>query len=240
MPDAKGKIRMPFVKSLFDSSSLSLLLSNLVVILLAVLQDWDLLSVMWLYWAQSVVIGLFYFLRMLNLKEFSTEGLKMNGQPVEPTRATQRQVAFFFLLHYGFFHFFYAVFLSGFSVLELFGSGFGLADIIYIILAAVLFFMNHLYSFKHNLAEDARHKPNIGSMMFFPYLRIIPMHMTIIGGGILAGEEGWAWIPLVFFMALKTVADVLMHAVEHRPRPFDDNHNENVDTYDDPAGGSCA
>ena len=46
--------------------------------------------------------------------------------------------------------------------------------------------------------------------MFHPYIRIIPMHITIVAGSIFAS----AMLP--FFLILKTFSDVLMHIVEHR------------------------
>ena len=48
--------------------------------------------------------------------------------------------------------------------------------------------------------------------MFTPYLRIVPMHLTIIFGGLMAHTNAG----LLLFGVLKTVADVAMHAVEHR------------------------
>jgi hypothetical protein len=45
--------------------------------------------------------------------------------------------------------------------------------------------------------------------MFYPYLRIIPMHFTIIFGSML--PQGM--LPL--FVLLKTGADAGMHLVEH-------------------------
>ena len=65
---------------------------------------------------------------------------------------------------------------------------------------------------KHNLEKDSERVPNIGTVMFFPYLRIIPMHLTIIFGGMFAKEST---IVLLIFLGLKTFADVLMHVIEH-------------------------
>ena len=53
--------------------------------------------------------------------------------------------------------------------------------------------------------------PNIGSMMFSPYIRIMPMHAFIVFGAFFAGPH----VALVFFMILKTLADEAMHALEH-------------------------
>ena len=48
--------------------------------------------------------------------------------------------------------------------------------------------------------------------MFFPYARIVPMHITIvIGGAFLANQAA-----LFMFLALKTIADIAMHVSEHR------------------------
>ena len=39
---------------------LSLIFANLVTIVLAILGNWDLATVMFIYWAQSIIIGIFY------------------------------------------------------------------------------------------------------------------------------------------------------------------------------------
>jgi hypothetical protein len=57
---------------------------------------------------------------------------------------------------------------------------------------------------------DLRNNPNIGTLMFLPYARIIPMHLTIVLALPLGGGALW------FFVLLKTAADVIMHKVEHR------------------------
>ena len=160
---------------------------------------------MWVYWAQSVVIGCFNWKRILDLKRFSTKGLLINDQPVQPTRATQRQTAWFFLFHYGLFHLAYFFFLSekkppsGMTV-------FGIAA------CALAFLVTHGFSYWHNRQRDLNRTPNIGTIMFLPYARIIPMHLTIILGSYCAENSTGT---LVLFLALKTLADVIMHMVEH-------------------------
>lgn len=44
--------------------------------------------------------------------------------------------------------------------------------------------------------------------MFYPYARIIPMHLTIIFGPAFN-------LSLPLFLLLKTIADVIMHSVEY-------------------------
>ena len=188
------------------SSLYVLLLSNLVTIVIAVYQGWAAKEVMLIYWSQSVIIGIFNVRRMLALQNFSTDGVKMNNRSVDPTPGTKRGMAFFFALHYGFFHAVYLVFL-------LVGNH-GETSMNTVAFAACIlaFVINHGYSYRANLESDLARNPNIGTIMFFPYARIIPMHLTIIFGGFMSGASTFA---LVLFLLLKTVADVIMHVVEH-------------------------
>ena len=52
---------------------------------------------------------------------------------------------------------------------------------------------------------------NVAALMFVPYLRIVPMHLTIVFGI----SRAHSTVGLLFFGGLKTVADMAMHYVEH-------------------------
>ena len=146
-------------------------------------------------------------MRILQLKEFSTEGFKINGRPAQPTQATKLFTAFFFLFHYGLFHFVYLIFLLTGTFAKAYGNVPNSVELKYIALTSLLFFISHLFSFFYNGPQDTK-KQNIGSLMFYPYARIIPMHLTIVAGSVFGGA-------LFFFLVLKTFADAIMHIVEH-------------------------
>ena len=189
-----------------DRSMVVLLLSNLVTIVLAVYQQWDVFVLMWIYWGQSVIIGYFNVRRIMDLKEFSTAGFKINNRAVEPTPATQRQTAVFFALHYGIFHLGYLVFLSVDTKVA------GSFPVFYVLVCIGVFYLNHWFSYRYNRELEQDRVPNIGSIMFFPYIRIIPMHLMIVAGvSIFGGSTG----ALIIFLLLKTAADTAMHFVEH-------------------------
>ncbi|GGD09114.1 DUF6498-containing protein [Aquisalinus flavus] len=182
-----------------DTGLWFVVLGNLFIIGLAKIQGWPLGEVLWVYWLQSIIIGVVHFFRLLALKDFSTENFTMNGRSVEPTQGTKISVAIFFAFHYGFFHIVYGVFL-----LVQYGEDLGNAGIG---LAVIVFLVSHIASLiSGGKAEDV--KLNIGSMMFMPYLRIVPMHLIIMLGGVYAG------LGIVLFMAMKTIADGGMHVVE--------------------------
>ena len=94
-----------------DPSFWMVVAGNAFSIAMAIWQGWDLAEIMWVYWTQSVLIGAINFWRIWTLREFSTEGIRMNDRPVPETPQAKRQIACFFALHYGFFHFVYLVFI---------------------------------------------------------------------------------------------------------------------------------
>lgn len=187
-------------------SALTLVLSNVFTIVVAVLEQWNLSKLLWIYWGQSLVIGYFNWRRIRCLKEFSTEGLMINDQPVAATKLTQRKVANLFALHYGGFNVVYCLFLfiekTGLSQLEIFSAASCLA----------VFVFNHWVSFRQNIEKYIASKPNLGTVMFFPYARILPMHLTILVGSYFEDRSTGT---LILFLILKTFADLMMHLVEH-------------------------
>jgi hypothetical protein len=189
---------------LADSSVWSLVAVNVVALALALHQHWSLPSLMLLYWAQSVVIGIANFFRILSLDKFSTENFTVNGQAVEPTPQLKRRTAGFFAVHYGVFHVVYLGFIVGFGRGAPIWSG-------WLALCTALFALNHLWSYRRNRELDRQGTPNIGALMFMPYGRIVPMHAIILSGALFAPTG----IGVVIFAVLKTAADVAMHIVEH-------------------------
>lgn len=189
-----------------DRSLLALLWSNLFTMVLALFQQWDVGWLMWVYWGQSVIIGCFNVRRILDLRQFSTEGFRINNRAVEPTRKTQRETAVFFALHYGFFHVGYLVFLVKETTIG--------GDLLWLGIAVCIFafYLNHRFSYHYNRERERERVPNIGSIMFFPYVRIIPMHLMIVAGWEFAGDTV---VGLLIFLLLKTAADVAMHVIEH-------------------------
>jgi hypothetical protein len=199
-------------ESKLDSSVQSLIVCNLVVIVWAVIEKWSIFTLMWIYWTQSVSIGIFCFIRMLTLKKFSTKNFQGggSGKPLAATTLTKIHTSIFFLFHYGGFHLAYAAFLvaPGKS-----------AEPVPVVLAGTLFFVNQFFSFVYNRERHGLRRLNIGKLMFFPYMRIIPMHVTIFAAQLLREKYDVALdgrLTLALFLLLKTVADVVMYIKQLR------------------------
>lgn len=194
----------PAPRLVFDTSAWSLIAANGAALVAAFVFDWTTNSLMLIYWSQSVIIGLSYFFRILSLEKFSTENFQINGRSVDPTPTTKVQVALFFALHYGMFHFIYYIFLVHDPDQPV------VLDAAFWICAAA-FAINHFWSYRYNRDIDRQGTPNIGTLMSTPYIRILPMHFTFILGSHFIDSGA----TLLLFGGLKTLADVVMHSTEH-------------------------
>jgi hypothetical protein len=222
-------IRLDMPDTPSDRAVWGIVATNAVVVGVAAIGDGGLLMLLWPYWVQSVVIGAFAARRIYVLERFSTDGFSINDRAVEPTRSTARQTAGFFVLHYGIFHLVYLGFLIGFTATagaigivpvtdtssgEVYQFAVGVMsrwDHLWLVVLGIGFWQSHGASHREHVAADLAGTPKIGTLMGLPYARILPMHLTIIFGALLGGGGS-----VVLFGGLKTLADVIMHKVEHR------------------------
>ena len=221
-----------------DPSVISLLIANFITAFFAFSKGWSILFILWVYWFQSVIIGFFNFIRILSLKAPKVN-IYRKKKIVRVSSFVKILLALFFLFHYGIFHLVYFVFLLAGStftflsrvevvtplgrILKPLTKG----DVSIILLSSFIFFINHLFSFFYHRESD-RKKETISRLMFYPYLRIIPMHLTIILGGFLVVgisflnvifHSFWGhFVPqmiIIIFISLKTLVDILTHIREH-------------------------
>jgi hypothetical protein len=193
------------------SGVLGVIATNLVAIGIAWWQHWPLVTLLWPYWMQSVIIGWYSHRRILALRQFSTEDTSFDqGSP----EAAKRHAADFFTMHYGVFHLVYALFLLAVMSGDTRGvPAYHVSPLDLVLMAAltVSFVLSHRASYQRIMAADQQGRPNITNVILLPYLRIVPMHLTIIFG-LSAGYAGG----MLLFATLKTAADALMHWIEYR------------------------
>ena len=159
-------------------------------------------TIVWLFWCQSVLIGVFNFIELLTTKTAEAKGFTMNDQPVDP-KQSRGCYSFFFLFHYEGFHFGYFIFL-------LVQLGVKNIDDSFLKFALLALTVNLLITFIRHKQDYKNHPPNLGAMFFLPYLRIVPMHMMILLPAFLG------WKPSLVFLILKAVFDVIGHLIATR------------------------
>ena len=186
-------------------SARNLLLANAATLAAALAFDWGVGWLLWPYWLQSVVIGWYARRRMLALQRFSTEGFTSNGQRVPEDDRGKRSTANFFALHYGFFHLGYLVFLAAEHRP---GAPW---DWLLLLACGASFVLSQRQTYREQHAADLRGRPNLGALMFTPYLRVVPMHLAIIVGAGSSGS-GALWL----FTGLKTASDLALDWIDRR------------------------
>ncbi|MEI7498340.1 MAG: DUF6498-containing protein [Candidatus Falkowbacteria bacterium] len=189
---------------IYDPSFWLLLISNLVAIYFIIKNNVPVQSVMLIYWLQSIIIGAVNVVRILLLKNFSTENVQINGRAAANTESTRYFIAGFFIVHFGLFHLVYLAFISSGTI-----TGSSNLEWAPALSVASGFLISHIFSFIYNLKTEIEGK-NIGTVMFAPYLRIVPMHLAIILGA------GMSLVALNILLILKTIIDLGSHIVKHK------------------------
>ena len=186
-------------------SIIPLVLANLVPLGGVLFLGWDLFSILYLYWLESAVIGIFNVIKIIIVGPISSI-----------------LVVPFFIFHYGMFMSGHLIFL-----VALFGPkgaqisfppfGFVLKTMTPGIAVALLFlFGSHTYSFFTNFIGRVEYiRKDVKNQTTDPYQRIVLMHLTIIFGGGLVMWFGKPVAGLVVMVILKIIMDGRAHVKEH-------------------------
>jgi len=199
----------------------TLVLANLLPLGLVAAGVWDVAEVVFFYWFENLIVGLFNLLRIMTAASLEIGARLFLGT--------------FFTVHYGMFcmgHMVFLVDVFGFPGLPpgqpAPGGGFALFDVI---AAPELLFPprfwwpllvlagSHGLSFlTHYLLGGERLTASQGTLMGRPYGRIVVMHLWLFAGGFLIMHWQAPMVALLALVLLKTLIDASSHAYLHRPR----------------------
>ncbi len=218
----KNESKLNWSQALKSSSFWQLLVTNIFTIFLAIIQNWGPGELIWTYFGQSIIIGIYQYKKIKDLKHFSVKGLTIRDRKPEVSQKTKNYLATFFAGHFGLFHILFFVFFS-----QTPSSLINRQSSIFVLASIFSFFFNHLSSYRQNKNSDQNRAPNIGYMTFFPYLRVVPMHLIVIAAGHFTQNN--LNMLAILFLGLKTAADLIMHSVEHFSEPVNINKNKTIE-----------
>jgi len=199
-----------------DRSVQSLIFVNILTIVFALIDNWNLFDILFIYWCQSVIIGIFNFLRIMTSKiklpkKISKNKLKDKGKIKKISYFFRIFYGLFFLFHYGGFHFIYLMFISDITANNI------SSITTFVLIHIGIYFINHAFSFFHNMKDKSKKELHVKHIFKAPYKRIIPMHLTLMFGFMTTLLLGLPQIiTLVFFLILKTIIDVASHMHKHK------------------------
>ena len=216
-------------------SVIALVLANLVPLAGVFVFGWEVFPVLFLFWMENVVVGIFNVLKMLLVS------------PRDPIQWVIKLFLIpFFCFHYGMFTLVHGVF-----VIALFGGGLKgqsglfpsvdkLCQIVtqnHLEWAFLGLALSHGVSFVHNylwLGEYRQSK--LQSLMAQPYGRVMVLHVTILGGGFLMMALHSPAAGLAVLVLLKTTIDLAAHLRERAKFAAQDNNTpEEGPAADNPA-----
>lgn len=162
-------------------------------------------TLIWLYWCQSVLLGVFNVLDMVTVKLVAPGAYKQDGLTGITVKGFS---AVFFIFHYGFFHLVYLVFIATMKPRYPIQWDFFKYFIGAFIAGQIITFVQHKILQK-------RTNSAAGASLLTPYIRIVPMHLTILLPSFFHISN------LGVFLVLKTAADAVMYIVT---KPRGDNN----------------
>jgi hypothetical protein len=170
----------------------SLVVANLLPLYGVWFLNWNVFSIILLYWLESAIIGGFTLLK------------------IKKTRGDEKLFYIpFFMVHFGLFMFVHLIFLLVFFFSRDVSAG-GL------FLTFLSLCFSHYVSYQLNFIQKKEYeKLSAGTLFVRPYPRIIVMHLTVILGGFLVLSTGGARWALTLMVLFKIVADVASHLWEH-------------------------
>lgn len=197
-----------------------LVIGNLIPLAGVVVWDWDVGSIVMLYWAENLVLGALTIFKM-----FVT-------QPVGALF-----MAAFFLVHYGGFcavHGLIAGSLFGLPIDDAMDNlnwpfVFVFVEMLYTVVrevfsnapdawmfAVVSIGVSHTISMiVHFFIRGERHATDLNKLMFAPYKRIVVLHIAILAGGGLVMALSSPLPLLLILIALKIGLDIRLHMQSH-------------------------
>ena len=202
-----------------DPALCLLLAGNLLPLYGALFGGWSVLSILQVYWAENVIVGVLAVLEMLTLAVAGGSAWRALG-------ALPSVV--FFCVHYGMF-----TFVHGIFIYAIFGSGpFAHARVLHpgdlqqlylpflpghpLFYAAVTILLAHLNAFRANFIGAGEYRTlSIQQVMFRPYGRVMLLHVVLLLGGLLAQRTGSNIAALALLVMIKTASELVLY-LRHR------------------------
>jgi hypothetical protein len=177
---------------------------NLIPLAGVIFFGWSVFSVMVLFWAENVVIGILNVARMLTLYRRRGDGAALG-------------FAGFFAMHYGIFTAVHGVFVFAlFGPDGAIGGGGGTGEAGAIWLALLALAGSHLLSFRFNfIGQREWEVVTAEELMIAPYGRVVALHLTVLVGAFLVEALGQPVAALALLVVIKIAMDVAAHRLEH-------------------------
>lgn len=193
----------------------SILATNVVLIVLAVILEWDVAELMFMFWIENIVLGFYGILKIIFFQgPKGQKEIEINKHVVDISKIKYILVPFF-IIHFGFFCFIHGSFIEVF-----FGNGFVPTrpqlmtwDNVWTLKFGILaIFINYGISFIFSyLGKGEFRTTSFIGLLINPYRRIFIIQFMLMGSGIifiLCLSQVPSIIFILFFFIVKLALDL--------------------------------
>ncbi len=210
----------------FLTSSISLILVNLVPLFGAIFLGWDLTTLLIIYWSENIAIGFWNIFKLLKAPRVNDKNNKYHISFEDMTKEEIDRVnnssnlagiklsyTLFFMVHYGLFTFVHGFFIFT-TFLQSTTNFFTYLPGIFF--AFILIFLSHGFSYYTNyLGKREYEETSLTELMIKPYKRIFITHFVVILASIALQELNDTMLPALILIVIKTIGDLIFHTIEH-------------------------
>jgi hypothetical protein len=190
--------------ALLSPSTVALIGANVVNGYFALTQSWNGATLLWSFWAQSLIIGAFAALRLLRVPNYAMEDPDLPDRRLFFGVPLKRlKTSLWFLVIYGI----YSLFFVPLSAVVLFDS----PDWHAIAVASGVFVASHFVSYLQTRSNDLQGRTSGAVVFWGPFVRVMPLILlfTMIWPLLLTPAA------LPVFVLVKALVDVGGHVLRH-------------------------
>jgi hypothetical protein len=195
------------------TSSIILILANIVPVLGVFFLGWDAFSILIFYWIESLFVGIFTVFKIRKAEGKMEMNVIINNKRAKDM--DKNELTFNFIRFYGIFMAVHIFFLIIFFFMFFKDSSFSLFSVL---LPSLSLLISHGMSYKTNFIGNEEFKKFSSSYMFYmPFKRIFIMQFILILG---IGFFIFAFrltpsVVIIPIVAFKTIFDLIFHWAEH-------------------------
>jgi hypothetical protein len=191
-----------------------LICANIIPLVGVLFFEWSLFSVLFSYWAETIVVGILNVPKMIMAKGMDKKLEEGLVHLPESKRDAAYLVIRIFTVPFFVFHFGAFTLVHGVFVFIMYGpsnmSGIAMMSVFF------TFFVSHGYSFVKNFVGNQEYLTrSVKQQMGQPYKRVVILQMAVVFSAFPLFLFNKSFFPVLILIVLKTSMDAFLHMNEH-------------------------
>ena len=190
---------------------------NLTPLLGVVLLDWNLATIFFLYWIESIIVGFFNILKMRFAQKPIKQNLTMPKNKTYSLKEKNMALIIAFISNYGVFILGYGLFLY-----IIFWRNYHINKSV--IISVILLFIGHSITYYTSYIRNMKYKlVSADELIKDPYFRIFILNITLVFGSLIIIKSGEQNISYIIVLTTMTIIEDLVITLTKDSKYFTKN-----------------